>query len=53
MHSTQLYTHLINFGSDEYDVQGAETFEEAKKLREAGYTYDATINGVAMFSKRK
>jgi integrase/recombinase XerD len=51
--STQLYTHLVNFDSDEYDVQVAETLEEAKKLGEAGYDYFVEMDGRKLFRKRK
>ena len=53
LHSTQLYTHLINFRNDEYDVQTAETVDEAKKLGEAGFEHYDTIDGVHMYRKRK
>jgi integrase/recombinase XerD len=51
--NTQLYTHLVNFDNDEYDVQVAETLEEAKKLGEAGYDYFVEMDGRKLFRKRK
>ena len=51
--NTQIYTHLINFQSDEYDVQIAETLDEAKKLLEAGFDYVTDMDGFKLFRKRK
>ena len=51
--NTQIYTHLINFPSDEYDVQVAETLEEAKKLLEAGFDFVTNMDGRKIFRRRK
>jgi len=51
--NTQIYTHLIDFESDEYDVQVSETLEEAKKLLEAGYDYVTDMDNRKLFRKRK
>ena len=51
--NTQIYTHLINFPSDEYDVQVAETLDEAKKLLEAGFDYVTDMDGRKIFRRRK
>ena len=51
--NTQIYTHLINFPSDEYDVQVAETLEEAKKLLEAGFDFVTDMDGRKIFRRRK
>ena len=51
--NTQLYTQLINFSSDDYDVQVAETLEEAKKLIEVGFDYITDMEGRKLFRKRK
>jgi hypothetical protein len=51
--NTQIYTHLVNFDTDEYNVQVAENLEEAKKLLEAGFDYVTDMNGSKLFRKRK
>jgi integrase len=51
--NTQIYTHLVNFDNDEYNVQIAENLEEAKKLLEAGFDYVTDIDGSKLFRKRK
>ena len=48
-----IYTHLVNFKADEYDVQIAETAEEAKKLAEAGFEHFDTIGEEHLYRKRK
>jgi integrase len=53
INNTIIYTHLIDFKSDDYKVQTAETVEEAKKLGEAGYEHYDTINKVHLYRKRK
>jgi integrase len=51
--NTQIYIQLINFESDEYDVQVAENLEEAKKLLEVGFDYVTEVEGRKLFRKRK
>lgn len=53
LNNTQIYTHLIDFKSDEYEVQIAETVEEAKKLGEAGFEHYDTIGNSHLYRKRK
>jgi integrase len=53
INNTQIYTHLIDFKSEEYEVQVAETVEEAKKLREAGFEHYDTIGDKHLYSRRK
>ncbi len=48
-----IYTHLIDFRSEEYEVQIAETVEEAKKLGEAGFEHYDTIGDSHLYRKRK
>ena len=53
--NTMVYTHLINFESDEYHSQHAKTLAEEDKLIEAGFEfvrYD-TREDVAIYRKRK
>ena len=53
INNTQIYTHLIDFKSEEYEVQTAETVEEAKRLREAGFEHYDTIGDTHLYSRRK
>ena len=53
LETTQRYMHLLNLNDDEWTVDGATTVEQAKKLLEAGFTYQTTIDGVQLFRKRK
>lgn len=51
--NTLIYTHLVNFKSDEYTVRVAETIEEACKLIEGGFEYVTEMDGNKIFRKRK
>jgi integrase len=51
--NTLIYTHLVNFKSDEYTVRVAETINEACKLLEAGFEYVCNMNDTKIFRKRK
>jgi integrase len=51
--NTLVYTHLVNFKSDEYTVRVAETIKEACKLVEAGFEYVTEMSGLKIFRKRK
>ena len=51
--STLVYTHLVNFKSDEYAVRVAENIQEACKLVEAGFEYVTDMDGFKIFRKRK
>lgn len=53
INNTQVYTQLIDFKSEEYDVQLAETVEEAKKLGEAGFDHYDTIDSCHLYRRRK
>jgi hypothetical protein len=53
INNTMIYTHLIDFKSEEYEVQVAETVEEAKKLGEAGFEHYDTIDSCHLYRKRK
>lgn len=53
INSTMIYTHLINFESEEFHVRVAKTLEEACKLAEAGFDYFTEIEGAQIFRKRK
>jgi len=51
--STLVYTHLVNFESDEFHVRVAENIQEACKLIEAGFEYVTEMDGNKIFRKRK
>ena len=53
INNTTIYTHLIDFKADEYEVQVAETIEEAKKLGEAGFEHYDTIDSYHLYRRRK
>ena len=53
INNTLIYTQLIEFKSEEYDVQVAETVEEAKKLGEVGFEHYDTIGEYHLYRKRK
>jgi integrase len=53
LNSTLVYTHLINFESDEYHSAVAKTVEEAKPLIEAGFEYVCEMENCRLFRKRK
>lgn len=53
LENTSIYTHLINFESDEWNSAAAQTVEEAKKLIEAGFDYVTEMDGIKLFRKRK
>jgi hypothetical protein len=50
-----IYTHLINFESDEWHVAHARNLEEESKLIEAGFEYVrySDKDSVAIYRKRK
>ena len=51
--NTMVYTHLIDFKSEEYSAKVAKTLEEAAELIEAGFDYVTDIDGAKLFKKRK
>lgn len=51
--NTLIYTHLVNFESDEYTCRVAKSLEEASKLIEAGFEYVTELDGAKLFRKRK
>lgn len=51
--NTLVYTHLVDFGDDDYVCKVAKTIEEAKALIEAGFEYVTEVNGEKLFRKWK
>ena len=52
--NTEIYTHLINFESDDWHVSYAKNLEEETKLIEAGFEYVrySEKDEVAIYRKR-
>jgi integrase len=53
INNTLVYTHLVNFSSEEFVCKVAENVEEAKTLIESGFEYVTELDGVKLFRKRK
>lgn len=51
--NTLVYTHLVDFGSDEYVCKVAKTVEEAKVLVKTGFDYVTDMGDVTLLRKRK
>jgi hypothetical protein len=51
--NTLVYTHLVNFQSDEYVCKVAKTVSDATSLVENGFDYVTDIEGMKLFRKRK
>jgi len=51
--NTLVYTHLVNFESDDYICKVAKTVNEAKPLVEEGFEYVTDVEDVKLFRKRK
>lgn len=51
--STLIYTHLVNFESDEFHVRTAKTLKEDEELIQAGFEYVTERDGVKIYRKRK
>jgi integrase len=51
--NTLVYTHLVNFESDDYVCKAAATVDEAKALIESGFDYVTDVDRMKLFRKRK
>ena len=51
--NTLVYTHLVDFGGDEFVCKVAKTVDEAKALVESGFDYVTDVEGMKLFRKRK
>ncbi len=52
--NTLVYTHLVNFKTDEFVSKVAKTADEAAKLVEGGFEYVCTTpENLLLFRKRK
>lgn len=53
LENTLIYTHLVNFRSDDYTSAVAKDINEAQKLVESGFEYVTTFDSLMLFRKRK
>jgi hypothetical protein len=51
--NTLVYTHLVDFGGDEFVCKTARNVEEAKALVEGEFDYVTDVDDVKLFRKRK
>jgi integrase len=51
--NTLVYTHLVDFGGDEFVCKVAKSVDEAKVLVESGFDYVTDVDNAKMFRKRK
>lgn len=51
--NTLVYTHLVDFQSDEYVCKAAKTVDDAEDLIENGFEYVTDIEDMKLFRKRK
>jgi len=53
LENTLVYTHLVNFRSNDFTCKVARSLKEATNLIEAGFEYVTEMDGVKLFRKRK
>jgi hypothetical protein len=53
LENTLIYSHLVNFRSDDYTSAVAKDINEAQKLVESGFEYVTTFDSLMLFRKRK
>jgi len=51
--NTLVYTHLVNFGNDDYICKVAHSIDECSALIEGGFEYITDFGDAKMFRKRK
>jgi pentose-5-phosphate-3-epimerase len=51
--NTLVYTHLVDFGGDDFICKVAKNVDEAKALVESGFDYVTEVDGMKLFRKRK
>ena len=51
--NTLVYTHLVNFATDDYTCKVAHNIDECTLLIESGFEYVTEMDGVKLFRKRK
>jgi len=53
LQNTGIYTHLIDFESEEYYSATAKTIDEARHLIETEFEYVYDMDSIKLFRKRK
>ena len=53
LNHTSIHIAILNLSDDEWKCSGATTAKEVTKLKEAGFQYVTTIEGIQLFKKRK
>ncbi len=51
--STLIYTHLVNFESNEYHTATSKSLKQDEELLKAGFEYVTERDGIKIFRKRK
>jgi integrase len=51
--NTLVYTHLVDFGGDDFVCKVAKNVDEAKALVESGFDYVTDVDSMKLFRKRK
>ena len=51
--NTLVYTHLVNWNTDDFICKVAKTVDEAVELVESGFEYVTEMEGIKLFRKRK
>ena len=51
--NTLVYTHLVDFGGDDFICKVARSVDDAKALVEGGFDYVTDVEGMKLFRKRK
>jgi hypothetical protein len=51
--NTLVYTHLVDFQSDDFVCKVAKTVKEAQELVESGFDYVCEVEGYKIFRRRK
>lgn len=51
--NTLVYTHLVDFGGDEFVCKVARTVDEARTFIESGFDYVSELDGIQLYRKRK
>jgi hypothetical protein len=51
--TTLIYTQLVNFEGEDYNVKASRALEEDEELLKAGFEYIMERDGVNLYRKRK
>ena len=51
--TTEIYTHLVNFESEEYHTATSKSLKDDEELLQAGFEYVTESDEIKIFRKRK